>query len=444
MAYGNRNYLFSDYDLRRVLDAQEARMREEIDAYDRNRLLNTPPDDLAEYFALKFLIEPVTLLEDQTIVTDDETKVDVSGDRNRAIFDRGRPFLIAGTKITVRVPFTGESDLFKVRPSAFSLNPPQGDLARNALFLTFTTTQPDDATLKSWHPQIMADIREHLRRIASDLEFFNSSLRDKARSYTNSRRERLLKGQNLATALGVPLQDRPDAPKTYAVDVIRPKTPPSPPPASSAPFVPEPALDDTQYERILSVIRPMALTMERDPAAFGGLDEESLRSFFLATLNAHFQGAVTAETFNASGKTDILIRVDDRNVFIAECKFWHGAKALREALDQLLFYTAWRDTKTALLLFNRQRSLSAVLERVPEVIAVHPCLKADLGRRSETEFRYRFHHQGDPNRELILTVLVFDVPKVQRRLPDDAQEPTASEATHHGRAPVGGGSAGGR
>ncbi len=30
----------------------------------------------------------------------------------------------------------------------------------------------------------------------------------------------------------------------------------------------------------------------------------------------------TYETFNMSGKTDILLREGERNVFIAECKFW--------------------------------------------------------------------------------------------------------------------------
>jgi hypothetical protein len=35
-------------------------------------------------------------------------------------------------------------------------------------------------------------------------------------------------------------------------------------------------------------------------------------------LNRHFEGAATGETFNHRGKTDILIRVDGKNIFIAE------------------------------------------------------------------------------------------------------------------------------
>src|ERR1700738_805507 len=35
------------------------------------------------------------------------------------------------------------------------------------------------------------------------------------------------------------------------------------------------------------------------------------------------------------GKTDILIRKDGKNVFIAECKFWKGEKAFLETIDQI-------------------------------------------------------------------------------------------------------------
>jgi hypothetical protein len=49
---------------------------------------------------------------------------------------------------------------------------------------------------------------------------------------------------------------------------------------------------------------------------------------------------------DCSGKTDILIRDNDKNIFIAECKFWGGPKLFKETIDQLLGYTSWRDTKT--------------------------------------------------------------------------------------------------
>jgi hypothetical protein len=127
-------------------------------------------------------------------------------------------------------------------------------------------------------------------------------------------------------------------------------------------------------------------------------------------LNGHYEGGATGETFNYEGKTDILIRVQGKNIFIAECKYWSGPKKLRETIDQLLSYSSWRDTKVAIIIFNRKKNFSAVLDSIPPIVDAHPNCKRFIGRQSETNFRYTFAHRDDPNRELTLTVMAFDVP----------------------------------
>ena len=90
--------------------------------------------------------------------------------------------------------------------------------------------------------------------------------------------------------------------------------------------------------------------------------------------------------------------------------FWHGPESLKKKIDQLLGYTSWRDSKTALLVFNRDRNFSAVLAKIPEVVEAHPNFKRRLFYTSETGFRFIFHNRDDKNRELTLTVLAFEVP----------------------------------
>jgi hypothetical protein len=140
------------------------------------------------------------------------------------------------------------------------------------------------------------------------------------------------------------------------------------------------------------------------------MDEEMLRQHFLVQLNGQFEGKATAETFNMSGKTDILLREEERNVFIAECKFWKGQKAFGEAIDQLLSYSTWRDCKAVILLFNRSIATSTVLDGVEMAANSHSNFKRTVDWRHESSFRYVFHANGDANREIILTVLVFHVP----------------------------------
>lgn len=182
------------------------------------------------------------------------------------------------------------------------------------------------------------------------------------------------------------------------------------PKASTQPFKPEPALEIQAYEQILGTISNMALVLERSPHAFAKMKEEDLRTHFLVGLNGQFDGQASGETFNYEGKTDILIRVNGRNIFIGECKFWTGREGLKETIDQLLGYASWRDIKTAIILFNRNKNLSAVLEKIPSPVGEHSNFKRRLDYESETGFQFVLRQKNDPNRDILMTVLVFDIP----------------------------------
>src|SRR4030095_2341422 len=100
--------------------------------------------------------------------------------------------------------------------------------------------------------------------------------------------------------------------------------------------------------------------------------EEALRFLLLVPLNIHYEGQATGETFNFQGKTDIIIRVGARNIFIAEWLIWDGPATFSPKIDQLLEYASWRDTKTSIVVFNRNKSLSFVLAQIPGLVKAHP------------------------------------------------------------------------
>lgn len=103
-------------------------------------------------------------------------------------------------------------------------------------------------------------------------------------------------------------------------------------------------------------------------------------------------------------------REGDRNLFIAECKFWHGPKQLTATVDQILGYTSWRDTKTAIFVFNRRRDLSKVLQQIVPTVKTHPRFIREIPYGDETSFRFVLSHRDDAERELTLTILVFEIP----------------------------------
>jgi hypothetical protein len=281
----------------------------------------------------------------------------------------------------------------------------------NELRVEFQTTDQDGERAQGRFDQSIREIGSVLETVRENVALFNETFIREVRQRIEQRREKLLKDQSMAASIKYPMRKREGMPATYSVPVVRKKLSIGLPPASTQPFKPEPELEMKTYEEILGTISNMAVAIERSPKTFVGMKEEELRTFFLVTLNGQYEGAATGETFNAAGKTDILIRFEGRNVFIAECKFWAGPEGLLATIDQLLGYASWRDTKTAILLFNRNKNLTAVLEKIPETVAAHPNFKRPVDDYSnETGFRFKLGQRDDPAKEITTTVLVFDVP----------------------------------
>lgn len=407
----SKGLLFVTHDLDDSIRSALESMKREVDGLDENRLLNTVPEDLKYYLTEKYSIAPVVLLRDQWYADYQDKPVDVRRDSMRWIDDRSRPVMVAGERVEVRIPFEGESELLYARANTFSTNPPRAVIEKNEIVLRYDTPADQSRDVRSLVDRTLEEIEQHLKWQQPMIQAHNQNLPGAAEQAIRRRRERLLAQSERAEALGIPIRRRADAPQTYTAPTVKRKVAPTLPPATTVQFKPEPALAMELYEHILKVVQDMALVMERSPDAFRSMNEEALRQHFLVQLNGQFEGKATGETFNMAGKTDILLREGDRNVFIAECKFWKGPKAFGEAVDQLLGYTTWRDGKTAILVFNRGVETSTVLAGIDAVAKAHGNFKRVLPWSHESGFRYALHSLGDRNRELMLTVLVFHVPK---------------------------------
>lgn len=410
----DRQYLFSDADWFSVEQNQLQKMQEEIAAVNGDRLLNTAVDDLARYFESKFKIEVPALVTDEIVVDQREAKIDVRHDPRRWIDDRSRPVYVPGTEVEVEIPFTGDAEVFRVRPTSYTLSPPRAEVRSNALVLRISGTDLTADGVQQSINQTINEVQSYLSTLRTNAAGLNQQLLQRAKTSIESRRQKLLADRNLVGALGFKMKQRDGNQRTFAAPEVKRKISPAMPTASSAPYKPDPVLNNDDYEHILDVLDNMAHVMERSPSAFHRMDEEALRTHFLVQLNGHYEGQATGETFNYEGKTDILVRSGDKNIFIGECKFWGGPKKLSETIDQLLGYSSWRDTKTAVIIFNRNRDFSRILAAIPETAKQHLNFKRELAGCSDTRFRYCFSHKDDANRELLLTILVFDVPTPQQ------------------------------
>jgi hypothetical protein len=402
--------LFGRFSLRDILlHREEVELKLIIERLDENRLLNASVTDLVDYFFNELQIIPIQVFTEKIAVDQKEINIDVSQDQNRLIMDRSVPFYIKGTQIIYFLPYHGDMNLLYASPSHSSTSRPRANVTDKDLQFVFEILDHNGEAVKSDFERQLKNLMQYLEWSKQEIDHFNSQLPPKVQSFVEARKQKLLNDRGLVASLGFPMRKRDDAPDTFAVPIVRKKIV-TLPPVSTAPYAPEPALAMEEYDQILTIISNMVMVMERSPSEFHDIQEEGLRSHFIVQLNGQYEGQATGETFNNKGKTDILIRVNDKNIFIAECKFWKGEKVFLDTINQLLSYACWRDTKTAILVFNRNKKFSGVISAIPEIAKKHPNYKKQLTYNSETNSRYVFHHNDDPNRELLITVMIFDIP----------------------------------
>jgi hypothetical protein len=411
------DYLFSDSDIYEYIENRKKQLSNAIQSLDQNYLLNSSEEDLIAALIDQFNINIPVILDNEIHIADyGETPVDVSRDLDRYISDRSRSFYLQGTKLTIVVPFEGDAQLFKISPNVYSTTKPIGRIIGNEIHLEYMTAAEDGSAIEASYKRTVSEVKQYLDWSREFIENqFNNQLPASVREQITSRKNKIFAGSKMVASLGLPVKRRDGAPTTYAIPLSRRRPKIERPRATTAPFHPEPILALEEYEHILSIMKNMVSVMEQSPHAFEKMNEEGVRTHFLVQLNAQYEGNATGETFNFQGKTDILIRADGKNVFIGECKFWKGENVLTETIDQLLSYLSWRDTKTAILVFNRNLNFSKVLEQISPVVKSHHCYKREHPQRDETTFRFTFHQQNDPNRELLLTVMVFDVPVLSKK-----------------------------
>lgn len=404
--------LFNEILSSTFLADQNEQIENRIRSLEPNYVLAVSEEDFVASLVQEFTLDIPVLNEADIQMDHNEQQISV-GVQQGHVFSLQSHVYAIGTSLTVFVPFLGAPGLFDVQPSRCTVSYRHADtkIVDHEIHITFSGVALTAVQAKNNFDEELGRIRQNLEYLTSDLSRHNGGLEGRVRALIRQRKTKLLNDAHIAASLGIPIRRRDGMPVTYSVPVKKRRPRIERPNAPSAPFQPEPVLAMSEYEDILEIIRNMVRVMEQSPRAFVEMGEEDLRTHFLVQLNGQYEGRATGETFNYQGKTDILIREDDRNIFIAECKFWAGEKQFSETIEQLLSYLSWRDTKTAILIFNRNKDFSGVLKKIEESTPKHKNYKRMLSKVDESTFRYLFHQPNDRNRELILTVLAFDIPK---------------------------------
>lgn len=407
--------LFYEYDLDATLRAHLDTVPRKVDSIPQDQFMNASPEEIVEHLVSEMTRDPLVIYEDRAEMEQSETRIDVSGWRDRNPFGDAGPIYVPAVAVTVSIPFTGDGQLWKFRPIQWQTVFPRGRVspAREGIgYLHIDMAQPADEPGERFKNRLdseLKSIRFYVDTQRKQLGQFNSNLPTAIRRAVDARSARIKEHQGIKDVLGIRLKRREGAPPVEPIMLQRKLARPLPPPPKSG-YQPEPGISDKDYDHILSVIRHEGRTFEATPKTYSVHDEEELRDIILAHLNGHYQGGATGETFRRSGKTDMRIEDNERAAFIAECKVWRGPKALSEAIDQLLSYLTWRDCKAALVLFNKHNAkFSAILESIPSVFESHGNFRGVISTGNGGEWEFRLCSSEDEGRQIRVHVFAFDL-----------------------------------
>jgi hypothetical protein len=394
--------LFADKRFKDYKRSQKEKMKAEISDLSSAELENST-DSLELIFSSRYSPSEIQLHEPSR---DTAGEVEQKIDRNRGLpnLPTAGPPTRKLRKLKYIVPFSGKRELLLRRPrSVRQPLPGYHELNSNEIvrYIYYRFKNRDNEDIKS---EIKNKIEKFQDRLDTNVERLNRDIRKMQGELENSAREKIEEHRENLEAEQEALQELGISTEPVEQGFVKPeKKKELELPDLNGSQQNQSLLDQTFVE-ILDIIDDMADSVERMETGVRQLDEEELRSVFLGAINTHF-GVATGEAFNRGGKTDILLRHQNVNLFVAECKFWRGPAVFHDAADQLLGNLAGNDRHAALLIFS-DRSQVDVEQEVENEVRKHSDFETDLSRFQDHSV-YRF--RKSPGSEVKIATKVVDL-----------------------------------
>lgn len=407
---------FWDYDLRKVIDNQLSKVNEHIEKYTNDEIMANDLNLLADNCYEQFYIEPITINDEdvsERSVTSKKFKRRIDSFFRH---DSEQEYVwVDGYAITFSFPYHGDTNLFKCQASTFLLSG-YPDIGIEVNHITFyyelplkeMQTDEDKSKLMKRLEQDVASIKKGVSYVNSDVSKFNQSLKQNAINEINARKKKVEQFYTVSNLFEIPISKTRYA--STHIPVQRKIQPINKKYSNESNY----SISNEDYLDILKTIKHNGSTYERTPNTFYKLQEENIRDLLLAALNGVYQGKATGETFRNKGKTDICIECDNRAAFVAECKVWKGQGKINEDIEQLDGYLTWRDCKTALIYFVRNKEFLPILDRVKQSLESNPFIQQVKEiDRNEIDFSYK--SQSNLGQVVRIRVFLFNLyvaPKV--------------------------------
>lgn len=385
-------------------------IKKEIENNPKDYILNVDEVQYLHYLEEKYKLFPLEI--DKSSEHINEPYIEKEERENR---HWGERYIAEVYNIKVSYPYTGTKDLFYIKPSSWTMTHYRICLSEPSMVsFTVKLTQKDAELFKREKESAYSSAFANVININNFVTSWNSGLKDLIQNEFNRIKTKYKDENSFFAAINV--KTNQEASKVFNVPTIKKIETPKPKLNGEKSYTLEPTMSDVMYKDVLDVIYALGRSMERKPSLHSGKDEEALRDQFLFALEVKYEGVTaTGETFNKNGKTDILLKheKDGSNLFIAECKIWHGQKQFLEAISQLFDrYLTWRDSKVAVMMFVKNKEMSNIVQTVKETASKHNYFVEELDTTTkDSSFSYKFHLKDDKEKAVFLEVMLFHFPE---------------------------------
>ncbi len=382
---------------------------DEITSNGKDYILKVDENEYINYLIEKYRLEPLKILFE----TEEVSNPIKSQERRADMF--GREFMANSWTFRITYEFQGNSDLFAVKPNPYTYASYDIDVDRRNSKVSFQIKifRQDAAEFNKVKSSCYSEAFTNLNKVNDHVAQFNVGFENNIKSLFLQEKSKYKEENDFFAAINVKVNENTQS--IFTAPTIKKKIIKQPKASKNKELNSVPSMSKEMYEDVLKVIYDSGKSMEKKPALYLGKDEEGLRDQFLFVLETRYEGTTaTGETFNRGGKADIILKYadDGTNLFIAECKFWHGSSEFLKAISQLFDrYLTWRDSKVAVMIFVKNKDFSNVLKTIKTDISNHEYFTKYISDRGESSFSYEFHLPQDKEKKVELEIMTFHFDK---------------------------------
>ncbi len=382
---------------------------QEITSKGKEYILKVDENEFIDYLVEKYRLEPLKILyETENISTPVKSQVR----RNNRF---GEQYLVESLTFRITYNFEGSADLFSIRPNPYTYASYDIDVndRNNTVSFSLTIYRQDPEEFKKEKSECYSNAFANLENINVNINQFNLNHEANIKSLFLQEKNKYKAENDFFASINVKVNEGTKS--IFTAPTIQKKIITQPKVQKNKEFSSEPTMSKEMYNDVLKVIYDSGKSMEKKPALYIGKDEEGLRDQFLFVLETRYEGTTaTGETFNRGGKADIILKFSDdgSNLFIAECKFWHGSSEFLKAISQLFDrYLTWRDSKVAIIMFSKNKDFSSVLKTIKDDISSHEYFTKYIGDKGESSFTYEFRLPQDKEKKVEVEIMAFHFDK---------------------------------